>query len=752
MIGKTIFHYKILDKLGEGGMGVVYKAHDLKLDRDVALKFLTHYLTSDPIETERFHNEARAAAALTHQNIAVVYEIGEYEGPAYVGAPAGKQVFIAMEYVVGKTLKNTVGAIYESPLPMNKILDIAIQVCDGLAAAHEKGIVHRDIKPDNIMITPKGQAKITDFGLAKLRGATKLTKARSTLGTVAYMSPEQVRGEEVDQRTDIWSLGVVLYEILAGHLPFKSEYEQATIYSILNEEPRPIVESRPDILAELEQIVTRMLQKNRDVRYQNISQVIADLHELKSGVVTGKHSTDKPRPSIAVLPFANLSADTEQEYFCDGLAEELIHVLTHIEGLRVVARTSAFAFKGKHMDVREIGRKLNVEAILEGSVRKFDNRLRITAQLVKVADGFHVWSEAFDRTMQDIYAIQNEISLAITEHLKVRLLEGEKAKLIKPRTHNIDAYNLYLKGRFFFNQRKDASIRKSIECYSKAIEIDPDFALAYTGLAESYIFLGDWRLLPLETAYAKAREAALTALQIDDSLAEVHLSVAEIKLFCDWNWREAEIEFRKALTANPAHAEAHHMYAHYLELSGKFDLALAEINRALELEPVSPSLHACAVQVLFYARRYEEAIRQCHAAMDMAPTYFGLYGWLGIAYVQCGVFDRGLEALEKGLQHIPQDPRLLALTGYSYGISGKKSRSQKYLEQLVTLMTKRHVDPYFLSWLYVSLNDRATALTWLDKAYSEHSEWLPWMMVDPLLDALRSDRRFKEILGKLRLE
>jgi len=442
----------------------------------------------------------------------------------------------------------------------------------------------------------------------------------------------------------------------------------------------------------------------------------------------------------------------EQEYFCDGLAEELIHMLTQIEGLRIVARTSAFAFKGKHMDVREIGRKLNVEAILEGSVRKFDNRLRITAQLVKVADGFHVWSEAFDRTMQDIYAIQNEISLAITEHLKVRLLEGEKAKLIKPRTHNLDAYNLYLKGRFFFNQRKDASIRKSIECYSKAIEIDPDFTLAYTGLAESYIFLGDWRLLPLEIAYAKAREAALAALQIDDSLAEVHLSVAEIKLFCDWNWREAEIEFRKALNANPAHAEAHHMYAHYLELSGKFDLALAEINRALELEPVSPSLHACAVQVLFYARRYEEAIRQCHAAMEMAPTYFGLYGWLGIAYVQCGVFDRGIEALEKGLQHIPEDPRLIALTGYSCGLSGNNSRAQRYLEQLVTLMTKRHVDPYFLSWLYVSLNDRATALTWLDKAYSEHSEWLPWMKVDPLLDTLRSDWKFTEILGKLRLE
>ena len=740
MIGHVISHYKILEKLGEGGMGVVYKAHDTKLNRDVALKFLPHGLTSDPKSCERFTHEAQAASALQHTNICTIHDIDT--------TPDG-QLFIVMDCYIGETLSQIID---RGPLKTNTAIDITVQIATGLKKAHDSGIVHRDIKPANIILTNDGIVKIVDFGLAKLRGRVRLTKEGVSVGTVEYMSPEQVRGEEVDQRTDIWSLGVVLYEILAGHLPFKSEYEQATIYSILNEEPRPIVESRPDILAELEQIVTRMLQKNRDVRYQNISQVIADLHELKSGVVTGKHSTDKPRPSIAVLPFANLSADTEQEYFCDGLAEELIHVLTHIEGLRVVARTSAFAFKGKHMDVREIGRKLNVEAILEGSVRKFDNRLRITAQLVKVADGFHVWSEAFDRTMQDIYAIQNEISLAITEHLKVRLLEGEKAKLIKPRTHNLDAYNLYLKGRFFFNQRKDASIRKSIECYSKAIEIDPDFTLAYTGLAESYIFLGDWRLLPLETAYAKAREAALAALQIDDSLAEVHLSVAEIKLFCDWNWREAEIEFRKALNANPAHAEAHHMYAHYLELSGKFDLALAEINRALELEPVSPSLHACAVQVLFYARRYEEAIRQCHAAMEMAPTYFGLYGWLGIAYVQCGVFDRGIEALEKGLQHIPEDPRLIALTGYSCGLSGNNSRAQRYLEQLVTLMTKRHVDPYFLSWLYVSLNDRATALTWLDKAYSEHSEWLPWMMVDPLLDALRSDRRFTEILGKLRLE
>lgn len=740
MIGTTISHYKILEKLGEGGMGVVYKAEDTKLHRTVALKFLPTELTRDEEAKQRFIHEAQAASSLDHNNICAIHEVDETnEG----------QLFICMNYYDGETLKKK---IEKGPLKLDEAIDIGIQTASGLTKAHEKGIVHRDIKPANVIITKDGVAKILDFGLAKLGGRTILTKSGTTLGTVAYMSPEQARGEEVDHRTDLWSLGVLLYETLTGQLPFKSEYEQAVVYGILNEEPKPMIELRPEIPPELEQIVKRVLVKSPNFRSQNTGDILNDLKKLESSISRGQLSSAKPQPSIAVLPFANLSADVEQEYFCDGLAEEIINVLTHIEGLRVVARTSAFAFKGKHEDIREIGRKLSVEAVLEGSVRKSGNRLRITAQLVKVADGYHLWSEKFDRNMEDIFAIQDEISLAIVKNLKVKLLEGERVKLVKHRTSDPNAYNLYLKGRFFFNQRKEAGIKKSIECYSESIKIDPEFALAYTGLAESYVFLGDWRVLPLDTAYNEARKAAMTALQIDDTLSEVHVSLAEIKLFCDWDWAAAEQEFKRALAVNPACAEAHHMYAHYLELMGQFDDALIEMNRAIELEPVSPSLNSCAVQILFYARRYEEAIKQCNAALEIAPHFFGLYGWLGIAYVQKGMLDLGVEALNEGLRHLPADPRIQALLGYAYAASGREVGTKGCLEELSVLSDKKFVDPYFIAWTYAALGDAAAACTWLNKAYDEHSEWLPWLGVDPLLDNLRSDLRFKELLRKMGLE
>jgi len=740
MIGEIVSHYKIIDHLGEGGMGVLFRAQDTRLGRMVALKFLPPDLTRDAKAKQRFIQEARAASAVQHDNICNIHDIDE--------TPDG-QLFIVMDVYDGETLAETIG---KGPLDPRRVIDWALQIASGLKKAHDKGIIHRDIKPANVFVTEEGTAKILDFGLAKLAEAqTKLTDDGSRLGTTAYMSPEQARGDPVDVRTDIWSLGVMLYEMITGRPPFRSEYEQALIYAILNEEPVAVQDLRPGIPDALEKVVNKMLAKEPDLRYQQMEEVIRSLKQIET---SAKRAADAPAvkpPSIAILPFANLSADSEQEYFCDGLTEEIINVLSHLEELRIVARTSTFAFKGKHEDIREIGKKLNVENVLEGSVRKSGNLLRITAQLVKAADGYHLWSEKFDRKLEDIFSIQDEISLAIVENLKVKLLKGEKAWIVRHRASNSEAYNLYMKGRFFFNQRKDTTIQKSLECYAQAIQLDPGFALAYTGLAESYLFLGDWRVLPIDQAYEKARKEAMTALRLDDALSEAHLALAEIKMFCDWDWISAEEEFQQALSINPACAEAHHMYAHFLELKGRFDEALTEIERAIELEPVFPSLHSCNVQMLFYARRYDQSIEQSRATMEMAPHFFGQYGWLGIGLVMLGRPREGIEAIRKGLDQVPMDARMQGLRCYALASVGDKTAAMEGLEQLVSLSQQRYLDPYFVVWGHAALGENGTACDWLDRAYNQHSEWLPWVGIDPLLDGLRVEPRFRDLLRKMNL-
>jgi len=463
--------YQLLEKLGEGGMGIVYKARDTRLDRTVALKFLPPELTRDEEAKERFIQEAKAAAALNHPQICTIYEIDE----------ADKQTFISMEYIKGQSLKDK---LESGPLDTDEAKDIAIQVAKGLREAHEKGIIHRDIKPANIMLTNKGQAKITDFGLAKLTWGVDLTKTSTIMGTVAYMSPEQAKGKEVDHRTDIWSLGAMLYETLTREKPFKRTHDQATLYAVLNESPEPIEKFRKGIPPELESVVLRCIEKFPDNRYRNMETVISDLESVATKF--------KSFPSIVVLPFTNMSADPEQEYFCDGLAEEIINALTKIKDLKVVARTSAFVFKGEKLDVREIGRRLNVGTVLEGSVRKSGNRLRITAQLINVADGYHLWSEKFDRNLEDVFAIQDEISEAIVENLKVKLLKGEREAVFKRYTENMEAYSLYLKGIYFLRMYTVDGFKKAIEFFQAALQKDPDYALAYAGLAEVFYPAAFW--------------------------------------------------------------------------------------------------------------------------------------------------------------------------------------------------------------------------------------------------------------------
>lgn len=719
-------------------MGVVYKAQDLTLDRPVALKFLPPDLTLDPEARQRFTLEAKAASALDHPNICAVHELGETEEG---------QVFIAMPCYEGETLQQRIA---RGPLGTEDAVNLALQIAAGLAEAHKGGIVHRDMKPANVILTRDGTPKIIDFGLAKLAGHARLTRAGSTMGTAAYMSPEQARGEEIDSRTDLWSLGVVLYEMLAGSSPFAAEHEQAVVYRILNEDPQPLAAHNRDIPLALERVVDRALQKDPVERYPSALEMLQDLTLVKSG---GEAFPPVPTSlaSIAILPLEDMSPEHDQEYFCDGVAEELINALTHVGGLRVVARTSSFAFKGQRKDVREIGRKLGVGTLLEGSVRKADRRLRITVQLTSAHDGSPLWSERYDRDFEDIFAIQDDVCVSIVDRLKVTLGGGDRSNLVRRRANDHEAYNLYLKGRFLFNQRKHESVAKSVEYYSQAIAIDPAFALAYAGLTESYEMLGSWHEMSMVTAFAEARKASTTALHLDDRLPESHVAAGYVSLFCDWDWSAAERHFQRALTMNPACAEAHHMRAHYLELMGKFEMSLSEIHRALELEPVSPSLSSCAAQILFHSRRYDEAIQQGYATLEMAPGFYGLYGWIGAAYTKSGLFDSASTALHEGLRHLPDDPRLQALSGYLSGISRDFEAAGDCLTRLETMSKAKHVDPYYAAWVLEALGDRPAACEMLERAHNEHSGWLPWMSVDPLLEDLRTDPRAVRLLGRLGL-
>ena len=738
MVGKVISHYRILEQLGGGGMGLVYRAEDSRLKRTVALKFLPTALTRDVEAKERFIHEAQSASALDHPNICTIHELGETEEG---------QLFIVMACYEGENLQKK---LERGPLAKDAAVALAIQIASGLTEAHKRGIIHRDIKPGNIIITADGTARIIDFGLAKLAGQARLTKTGSTLGTVAYMSPEQARGEELDARTDIWSLGVVLYEMLSGRPPFAAEHEQAALYRILNEDPEPLSAFRGDLSPEILQVVERTLEKDPVERYPSALELLQDLRLARSGGGT-RPEAPKAFASVAVLPFEDMSQEHDQEYFCDGVAEELINALAHVSGLRVVARTSSFSFKGQRKDVREIGRKLGVGTLLEGSVRKADRRLRITVQLTSTRDSSPLWSERYDRNLEDIFAIQDDVCVSVVDRLKVILGHGERTDLVRRRTSDHEAYNLYLKGRFLLNQRKHESVARSIEYYSQAVALDPSFALAYAGLAESYEVLGSWRDIPMESAFSEARRASQAALRLDDRLPEAHVVAGYVNLFCDWNWAAAEREFQRALTLNPACAEAHHMRAHYLEMMGKFEMALSEITRAVELDPVTPSVSSCTAQVLYHARRYDEAIRQAYATLEMAPTFYGLYGWIGAAYVKSGLLDSGVATLREGLQHLPEDPRLVALYGSACAISRNKEEASASLAKLDALSKAKYVDPYYRTWLFEALGDRTAAWESLIQAYNEHSNWLPWVSVDPLLDELRTDPRVVKILERLGL-
>ena len=741
MIGQTVSHYRIIEKLGEGGMGVVYKAEDTRLGRTVALKFLPSSLTSDPDAKERFVREARAASALDHPNICTIHEIDETDTG---------QLFICMSCYEGEVLKSRIA---RGRLPLDEAVDVADHIARGLAKAHSRGIVHRDVKPANVLITEDSEVKLLDFGLAKLADQTGVTKIGTTVGTATYVSPEQARGQEIDHRTDIWSLGVILYEMLAGRPPFQSTNEQALIYAIVNEEPRPVGALRHETPPELARVVQRAMSKDPSFRYEDADGFLADLRsaaESPGAAAAGQRRAVRSLPSIAVLPFVDMSPERDQEYFCDGMAEELINALTGIERLQVASRTSAFQFKGTGHDVRAVGRELGVGTVLEGSVRKAGNRLRITAQLINVADGYHLWSEKFDRDADDVFAIQDEISLAIVDKLRVRLLGDEKTRLVKRHTDDQEAYGLYLRGRYYWNRRYEGGLRKAITYFQQAIERDAGYALPYVGIADAVHIMGYYGFLSPAEAFPQAKAAAMKALELDDSLGEAHAALGWISTFYDWSWEAAERQFRHALGLSPRYATAHEWYSLYLAAVGRFDEAITEARRAQALEPVSLIVNAAAGAVLYLSRHHEDATEQLRRTLEMDPSFILPRVWAGDNYMCRGMYGEAIGDLKIAVDAAPDMTYALGSLGCAYALAGETDQARAVLDRFDELARVRYVSSIHRGLPHIGLGENDRAIESLGSGLGERDPLAPWLKVAPVLDPLRGEPGFQALVERMR--
>ncbi len=784
---KQLGHYRLLSRLGAGGMGEIHLAEDTRLGRKVALKILPAEFVADADRVRRFEQEARAVSALNHPNILVIYEIGKERGVH----------FIATEFIEGQTLRQKLD---EGKLKVCETLDLGAQIAEALQAAHATGIVHRDIKPENIMLRPDGYVKVLDFGLARvdeLRNAEfgsrneeaktvtdssqanpqsaipipNLTNPGTVMGTAHYMSPEQARGLKVDARSDIFSFGIVLYEMLAGQKPFTGQTMSDVLAAILRAEPPPL-----SLPVELDRCIAKALRKDCIARYQTISELLNDLKRLRqrlefedqatvildSGVnltattrissAPRKTRIRKTIDSLAVLPLINASRDPNLEYLSDGITESIINTLSQLPKLRVVPRSTVFRYKGKSVDPQEAGTELGVRAVFAGRIVQVRDAIILKAELIDVAHQSQLWGEQYRHKSKDIFALEAEISEDISEKLRLRLTGEEKKKLVKRYTENTEAYHLYLKGRYFTNKRTTDWIKKGIEHFQQAIDLDPNYALAYAGLADAYSFLASSTggHPPRET-YPKAEAAALQALELDDTLGEAHSTLGFCRLLFDWDFAAAEREYKRAIELSPNYANAHDGYSFYLKATGQHEAAIQSCQRAQELDPLSMFATLSLGWAYYFARDYDRALIQTHKVLDMDAN-FGFAHWhAGKTYLQKGMYIEAVASLRQALNLIGGTPPFISFLGHAYARSGKQREARQMLTQLLRLSNKQYVSSYFLAIIHLGLGELDEAFAWLEQAFEERSGFLAFIGVEPMFDDLRGDARFADLLRRVGL-
>lgn len=829
-----IAHYRILRRLGKGGMGEVFLGEDTKQHgRKVALKVLPHELTTSESRLRRFKQEARAILALNHPNILTVYEIGEADGSYY----------IATEFIEGETLRQ---CLWRGPLKLDETLGIAIQVAMALEAAHAAGIVHRDIKPENVMLRQDKFVrdrfvKVLDFGLAKLtdRDSTNAdpeavtipiaeTNPGAIMGTSGYMSPEQALGETIDERTDVFSLGVVLYEMIAGRPPFQGKTESHTRVSIIDHDHVPLVQHVSNVPRQLERIVSKALAKDQLKRYQTITDLKLDLEQLRDEIHTSEfpeltrasvaHDTERdsrtrtsirsqtetvtdratvpsspgvapirsrwlpyglvglfvvlavvggiffftrsspPINSVAILPFVNDSKDPNADYLSDGLTESIINSLSQLPNLKVMSRNAAFRFKGPNTDPLEAGRSLNVGAVLTGRLVKLDDSVVIKTELIKVADGSQLWGAEYKSSLADIFSVQDEVSKKISQSLRLRLSGEDEEKLAKRYTKDAEAYQFYLKGRYFWNKRNEEGFRNGIDYFRRAEEKDPTFALAFSGLADSYALLCDIGVVRPVDEMPKAKAAAQKAVDADPTLAEAYTSRAFVRLSYDWDWLGAQSDFQQALKLNPKYPTAHQWYASYLMQMGKFSLAKDEIEQAHNLDPLSPIISANTGLYSYYEKNYDDAVAKYQTTLQSDPDFWVARHYLALAYVQKGKYDEAIAELRKLIkapangpipdQIVEAESEASASLGFAYGRAGKQAEAKAIINQLEALSKKRYVSPLYFANVYAGLKDNDKTIEYLNKAFDARHPGLVLIRIEPMFDGLRGDERFKALIKR----